>query len=306
MISLLLCALIGVNVINRVASKTCSNVVAARNNQIRYLLYLTLVGAVACTVFFALGGFRIKVTGITLLYAQIYSGVCVLSCICNMEAFKLANISGVVVLSSFGGLVATSLVGFFLFGEEIKLTTLLKIAIMLVAALLTFIDAKRFEGPSAKRKSSATLKLIIIILLLILAGSGNNIILKLYGRAEGVADINSMFFFTNAFQGALALTLFLLLSFKGRRDETVRSQFRDSLNLFSIIPILAIAASTFSSNVGSLLSAELIKLMDMSVYTPVSSAAAILAGFIASFIYRERHSVLFYLTAALSLAAVLI
>ena len=46
--------------------------------------------------------------------------------------------------------------------------------------------------------------------------------------------------------------------------------------------------------------------MDISVFTPVSSALGILAGFIASLVYRERHDVFFYITAVLAVIAVII
>ena len=307
MIPFLLAASVGVGALNRIASKTCSNVVAAKSNRMRYLLYLSTVAAVACLVFAILNGFKISATPKTLLYALIYSGVCILSCVCHLEAFKYSNISGVVVLSSFGSITATSAVGFILFNEAFELTTLLKIGIMLAASILTFIgSSSKGKSQDQSGKRSSAVRLVIIVLLLMIAGVLNTVLLKLFSAAEGVTDVNSMFFFTNVSQGVCALILYGFFALKGRSDPIVKENLSDSLKIFSVIPLVAIAVNTAMSNIGTAISAKLITLMEISVYTPVSSALGILAGFIASFIYREKHGITFYLTAALAIVAVII
>ena len=307
MLSLLVFAYTASTVVNKVASKTCSNVVAAKSNRIKYFVYLTLVGIIACGALFVINGFKISFTLPTLYYALAFSVICMRSVICHLEMFKLTNITGALVLSSMGSLVATSAIGFFLFREDVSGRTLLKIGIMLIPAVLTLIEAGQKSNDSKKKeRASASLKLVIFTLLLVVAGSGNTIIIKLYSNAENVTDISSMFFFTNVIQAVISLALLSFFILKRRRGESAQVQIRSAVGIFRPIPLLAVMANTVASNATSLLGAKLIERMAVSLYTPLSSAITIIAGVIASFIYREHHGVLFYLSAIIAIVAVVI
>ena len=86
----------------------------------------------------------------------------------------------------------------------------------------------------------------------------------------------------------------------------IHIQLGEAAKIFRLVPLLAIAANTFASNVNSLLSAALINRMNISLYTPISSALAIIAGVIASFIYREEKGLFFYLSAIFAIIAVIV
>ena len=301
MLPLLLLAYAALGVSGRVTSKACSNIVAAKSNRARYMLYLVLTGIIACFVFFVKGGFKIGLTANTLAYAAVYALICVLSTVCHVTAFQLANISEVVIFSTFGGLVATSAVGFFGFHEPPEPRALIKIAVMLVATVFSFIETKRAERDAGSaKKTRASLKLVLVLILLIVAGSGNVATLKLFGEADGVSDINSMFFFTNLFIAAGAAVIFALTAPKSKNDAA------DAFNMLRPLSLLLISTNTAISNLQSAISAELIFLMPVSVYNPVSSAIGVLVGVAASFIYRERHGIFFYLSALVALFAVII
>ena len=157
MLSLLIFVYTSASVVNKVASKTCSNVVAAKSNRIKYFVYLTLVGIIACGALFAINGFKISFTLQTLYYALAFSVICMLSVICHLEMFKLTNITGALVLSSMGSLIATSAIGFFLFREDVSGRTLLKIGVMLIPAVLTLIEAGQKSNASKRMKKQAHL-----------------------------------------------------------------------------------------------------------------------------------------------------
>ena len=296
----------GAMVLNKVSSKTCSNVVAAKSNRIKYLLYLLLVSIFASIVFFILNGFKILCTPSTLLFALAFCTVCTLSAICHLEIFKFSNIAGVVVLSSFGSLVATAIVGFFVFNEEVAPRTLLKIFLMFIPAVLTFIESSKNNKSSEKKDILVLIKLTIIIVLIIICGCGTTIILKFYANNPNVTDNNSMFFFTNVFQGVGTVLVLLFHIIKGRSNTQLLVNINEALRILRPLPIIAIVCNTAASNIGTLLSAELIKRMDISIYTPISSALGIIAGVIASFIYRESHGIYFYLSAIFAIIAVVV
>ena len=305
--TLLLLALTAAEVLGKVASKTCSNVIAAKSSRIKYLVYLILVGIVACNVLFVLNGFKVSCNARTLLYALVYSAICSIIAVCGLEILKYANISGVLVLSSLGSLLSSALVGVFLFHEELSTKTIIKICIMFIPAVLTFIETTRTkQSTGEKHGRSALLKLAIILLILIAVRCGNNVLIKFYKMDTAVTDISSMFIFTNAFQALTSLVPLIVYVIRKRSTPELRTELLDAKSIFRIIPILAIVANTSMSNVVSLISAELISIMDISLYTPTASALGMISGVIASFIYRERHGVSFYVSAVLAVIAVVI
>ena len=139
MIPFIILSCIAISTLNKFTSKTCSNIVSAKNNKLKYILYLTLMGFFACCVFFILNGFKIFCTTKTLYFALAFSGVCAGSVICTVNMFKFTNIASVVVLSGFGSMVAKCLIGFLIFDEPVSARTLLKIAIMTIPTVLTFL-----------------------------------------------------------------------------------------------------------------------------------------------------------------------
>lgn len=305
--TLLLFALTAAEVVGKIASKTCSNVIAAKSSRIKYFVYLIFVGIIACGILFALNGFKISCNPRTLLYALLYSAICSVIAVCGLEIMKFANIAGVLVLSSFGSLISSALVGIFVFHEEISRRTLIKICIMFIPAVLTFIETKYAKKDAPKKQGkSASFKLAVILLLLIAVRCGNNVLLKFYKMDTAVTDISSMFIFTNVFQALTSLVPLVFYIIKNRSTPELRTELADARSIFRLIPILAIIGSTSMSNIVSLISAELIGIMDISLYTPTVSALGMISGVIASFIYRERHGAIFYISASIALIAVII
>ena len=305
--TILLLALTVAEVVGKVASKTCSNIIAAKSSRIKYFIYLIIVGIIACGVLFTLNGFKVSCNPRTLLYALVYSVICSVIAVCGLEIMKYANISGVLVLSSLGSLISSALVGAFIFGEDIAPKTLVKMGIMFIPAVLTFIEAKQSQKESAKKRGkSAIIKLAVILLILITVRCGNNVLIKLYRMDSGVTDISSMFIFTNLFQSLTSLVPLIVYVIRKHSTPELRAEIADAKSILRLLPIIAIIANTTTSNVVSLISAELIGLMDISLYTPTVSALGMISGVIASFIYRERHGVFFYISAALAVIAVII
>ncbi len=305
--TILLLALTAAEVVAKVSSKTCSTIIAAKSSRIKYFVYLIIVGVVACFILFALNGFKMSYNPRTLLYALAYSVICSVISVCSLEIMKYANITGVLVLSNLGNLVSSALVGRFIFHEQITARTVIKICIIFIPAVLTFIETKMSQkSATEKRGKSAALKLAVILFILITVKCGNSVLIKFYKMDTRVTDISSMFIFTNLFQALTSLIPLIIYVAKKRSTPELRAELIDARSILRIIPIFAIVANTATSNVVSLISAELISLMDISVYTPTVSALAMISGVIASFIYRERHGITFYISAVLAVVAVII
>lgn len=290
----------GVGIVSRVASKTCSNIVAARTSIVKYLSYLVITGIIACGVFFVLGGFKLSFNTPTLLFSLAFALVCIASVVATISIYRFSSVAGAVVLASFGGNLASMAVGALIFGETITPSSLLRIGLLFIGCIFTFIETKKGEKRDEKRGARDTLILLLLLLLLVAAGCGNTVTMKLYGITPGVSDNNSFFFLTNVVIIVFSIIpLIALLLKRGAAAGEIRPLFRP-------IALVAMTANTATSNVMSLLSISIFALMDVSVFQPMSSAFAIIAGLVASLIFREKLGLFSYLAAATAVLAVII
>ena len=165
-----------------------------------------------------------------------------------------------------------SLVGLFLLNEEPSFGFFLSIVFMMTAIFLPY-----FKIYKVGEKNS-----IPICLALFLISSASVIIQKYYTLTDGVCDSRSFFLMTNLIIAAICILVIVVLSvFRVKKASEI---------LFSLSPrqIANILSRTLMSNVGSVVTITLISLMDVSVYSVISSSCGIISGaLISKFIVKE-------------------
>ena len=296
--ALLLLLLFALGVTGNFFSKWKSNGIKT-DTPLRYFLYLTLNGIVGSVFFLISGGFSLTVDASTAFYGALcalcVSGVLVASVL----LLRLASVAAVHVLVSGFGMLATSFLGALLFEEMLDGLRILRLSLMLAAIASIFFD-RRASGKGRKAQRGGNWIPLVLLLCVNTASSTGYSLSVRYYMLRGSADSHSLFFFTNAFLAAGALLIFLALAL--RRPATVRP----SLDMLRPRMIGLIAGSTVISNIGSLVSAWLVPLMDATVLTPVSSALNVLSAFAVTLLLRERCGRYAILAAVLALATVLI
>ena len=283
----------------RAFSKYCSDLTEQAGST-GYAIFLLVTGLFACLFFFCFNGFQITATVPTLLYALAYAVVAMICSVYTLKAFLYADVASVAVITSACGLIATSGIGALLFYETMDFIKVLRIVLMLGAIFLVFADVRRQGTEAAAEKRRKGIHFFFILLMLIAGNCASVIVLKYYSFASGVADENSLFFFTNVFivLGVLLWLLFHLI----RTPQKLKS----SVSSFSVKSLFPIAAATGFSNLNSLVSIRLISQMDVSLYTPVSSAMEIASGVIVSFLFREKMGLFSAIALILSVISVVI
>lgn len=288
-----------VSVSYSLSSKFCSNS-ATQSGPEGYGVYLLVTAVVACIFFFCSNHFQITATLPTLLYAMGYAAIAILCNIYGLKVLLYADGASVTVISSACGLITTSGIGILLFQETLDWLKAARIFTMLCAILCIFLDVRKKDEPAPKGKRKKSLSFLLVMTALILGNSASVILLKYYSMAKNVADENSLFFFTNVFM-ILAILPWSIIRLK--RNPNRMADFLPMLRLKSLS---AITLSTLSSNINSLISVRLIRIMDVSVYTPVTSATGIISGLATSFILREKIGKWSMLAALLAFASILI
>jgi drug/metabolite transporter (DMT)-like permease len=285
-------------------AKGTSRVVAGASRA-KYSLFLTVNGLVACFFFWMFSGFSLSVNSVTLFFSAIYAVIVASLIILNMIAYSMVSISGVNIILNGCGLLCTSAVGFLFFSEEISPRTLAKILIMMIAIMLTFIETKRGEAKKANSRGETDSRgkaglLMLVLILIVIASSANTVTLKCFTLNQSVADENSFFFFTNVFLALGCAIVFFVEAIRKKQELS------DAKDIFTVRALVPIVGNTLFSNIGSLVGVIVLAEMDISVYTPISSAIGILSGVAGSLIYREKLGILSYFAAVLALVAVLI
>ena len=287
-------------------SKLCSNMLA-ENSVAKYSLVLILTSLIACGFFFVSGGFHLAISGMTLLYSAIYALVVAVSVVSNLMVYRYASISDVNVTTSACGMICTALIGYVFFAEEVSLRGILRLAIMLAAIVLVFLDQKQAAAPTPPSdatekdapKGSRHLTILIVLLgVVTLAVCANTIVLKLFTASPRVTDQNSFFFFTNV---VLAVFAAVALAIDSRRHP---GTFSEALTLLQPRKLVSMAGNTVCSNIGSIVSVLIVAQMDVSIYSPLTTAIGILVGLVGSWIFCERLGRFSYLAAAVSVVVI--
>lgn len=283
----------------KVFTKLCSHSIAGRST-CAYALFLTVNGLVACVFFFISGGLAIHLNLSTLIYSILYAAVITLSLIASILAYKHATVAAVSIIPTGFSLLGSMLIGYAFFEEAIGARTVARVAVMLCASLLIFLDQRKHRVSPTEVKKKKLAPTIAVFTAVILFGYGNTIVTKSFAISPHVTDANSFFFMTNALIVIGALLVLLVEGLKSRES------LQASLFLLKPKSLLSLSGNTVCSNVGSLLSLRLVALMDVSLYTPIASAVGILLAIVGSWIFRERLGLYSYLAAAVACVAILL
>ena len=283
---------------SKIFGKLCSNLVIG-GSVASYALYFMFNGTVACIFFFVSGGFKLSLNLPTAIYSVIFAIIVVLS-IVGLLAYKLADVSSITIITSTSALVATSMLGAFIFKENVDLTTVVRILIMLVAVTLTFLDKRKASHAQTDKSSPKhrMLLLTLVIFVTTLSNAASTIITKFYALDPNVTDENSFFFFTNVFLFAFASIAFAADSIKNH------THFKDAIKLLNPKRSVTLVGNTVCSNVSSLVGILLIALIDVSLYSPLNSAIGIISGVTVSLLFCEKLGLLSYLAAIIACIAI--
>lgn len=301
-ISLLFLILFVVGIGSKAFSKLCSNILT-QNSVSKYSLVLVINSVVACLFFGIFGGFKIAVNRDTLLYAVIYAVIAAVSIISSVVVYRYATISNVNIVSSSCGMLCTAVVGWMFFSEKMDILNVARLVIMLVAIVFVFFDQKKKESaiaPTMERKKGNLFSLIVIIAIITACGCANTVVLKAFAISENVTDENSFFFLTNVFLLIIALIVFIVTCMRKK------GEFKDSAKLLHPKKLIAIGGNTVCANISSLVSVFIVAQLDVSIYSPISSALGIIVGLVGSLMFREKLGVFAYVAAAVSCIAVVI
>ena len=299
MVLLMYLAFFACSVFETALAKLISRSVTAVGNAARPL-YLLINGVTACAAFYILGGFRLEVNPRTLVYSAVFSAVCIASLLTSVAVYRYASVSLVGVARNSASVIFNTFLGVLLFREVLALRSIFRIALLLLAIFILFFGAKKGEKRIDGGHSGHGVTAVSLIAFSVLLSGAVSVISKLYAGDPGVCDSNSFFFFTNVVMIVFSAGWLFLSCRKDR--EAVRA----AAKALRAEDLVFFAGSTVMSNLVSLLTVAILARQDVSMFTAVISAMAILGAVLVSLFFREKLSFYSVLAAVFAGAAMFI
>ena len=288
MLGILFCGFFLTQIFSDVMRKKNSNVFSV-SGITGSLFYVFETSLFALFYFWALNGFKLSFNNHVLVYGMIYGIVVILTLVLSIFVYRYATFSFVTFVSGSISLMLSLLVGNLLFNEVISPDKILRIALMLVATFVIFLGNKNKDNKKSSSeehqaniaKSNFVIACVIIVLNSILAAVATAI-LKFYAGDPNVTDQNSFFFATNIFS---ALFVLPILPFTMKKNKVKMSE------LFRMVKskkTVYSAVTTINSNIRSIIQILILGMMDVSIFSPISSALGFVAVAIATPIIGEK------------------
>ena len=301
-IELLFFIIAAMGIASKAFSKLCSNMISQKSLA-SFSVVLIVNGIAACLFFYISSGFVLSINGATALYSLIYALVAGVSVVSNLIVYKYASISNVTIISNSCGMFCTAILGGIFFSEHVSGKTVLRLFIMLAAMILAFVDQKRNNHSNNAQKSSkkrSLLPLILIVIVITACGCANTVVLKAFSNSTKVTDENSFFFFTNVILCIGSGIVFAIACLRKR------GELKSSVLLLRPRRLVSVVGNTVCSNISSIVTVLIVAVMDVSLYSALSSAMGVLTGVIGSLLFKEKQGIFAYLAVVIACVAILI
>lgn len=267
------------------------------------LFYVFETSILGLFYFCALNGFRLHFNRTVVLYGLLYGIVVIATLIPSIFLYNYASFAFISFISSCLSLVFSLLSGRIFFGEVISEDKLMRIILMLAAAAVIFAGRRLEEHSDNENREKHRKKLFMALLLILfsaLVGTMGTAVMKFYMLSEQATDQNSFFFITNIFSAALVLPIF---PFVMKRDSV---RVKDIWDMVKTQKTLYAAITTMNSNIGSIVQIMILSIMDVSVYTPLSSAMVFVAIIAATPLIGEKLNKYVLIAAVLAILSVVL
>ena len=270
-----------------------------------YGYYYVTHSLVACIFFILSGGFSISINTATLLFSVALAAVILINMLVSMLKLRYMNVLGAGILTTPLNLLLIALAGNLLFGEDITLSVCLKILVTTVSAVLIFIDIQRNKGHDDNKENDKGGRIdlkryVPLMLISVLLGVIQTLLVKAFVISERVTNEHSFYLLTNVFMLSWGVIMLITSALKGRGN------LKTGLSFFKPRRVLSTFGNVVSSNVTSLVTVPILVGINISIFSPVSSAWSIVVSVIISLIFKEKLGLFSYLAAAVGILAIFV
>ena len=138
--------------------------------------------------------------------------------------------------------------------------------------------------------------MLISVLLVVI----KTLLVKAFVISERVTNEHSFYLLTNVFMLSWGVIMLITSALKGRGN------LKTGLSFFKPRRVLSTFGNVVSSNVTSLVTVPILVGINISIFSPVSSAWSIVVSVIISLIFKEKLGLFSYLAAAVGILAIFV
>ena len=287
------------------ATNKLTSVVMDGESRSTYYSHCMIRSLAACLFFFMLGGFSISINAKTLLFSLGYGLAILAHIFIGLFSLRFMNVLGAGILSTPPNLILTAIMGVLLWNEEITASKYIAIILTSISALLMFIDIRNTGKKSAEDKNGSgrvNFKAYIPLMLLSVVFSVmQSLFLKAFAVSTDVTDENSFYFLTNLVILAFGVVMLIIHSFKDRSEIRVGLK-----SFFTVKRAIPTSVNVLLGNVAAIALIPILAEVDISTFTPVSSAFSIVVGIFVSLLFKEKLGIFSYIAALVAIAAMFV
>ncbi len=234
-------------------------------NNLPTMIMMNLVNAMFGSVYFLLlCNFNIRMNFTTFAFSFGYAMLVFNSLAISLVALSRMSIPVKTIVGMLGSVLGSVLVGRIFFGEKITVNSVLAVLFLLAAVILPYIKNNEVE---AGRNP------FWICIWLFLTCAISSVYLKFYTEHPKSLEANNMFFMTNFICLIICvIAVIIYLAVKSNRER------KSVLTVLGPKHVINIGMRTALSNISALISVFVIAVMDISVYTVVTSSIGLAAG----------------------------
>ena len=261
-------------------------------NICRYGIILIFTSVFAMINFAVISGFDITFSPVNIVYGIIYGVCCCLSVVFSMVTLKYSTVAFKMIFVGSLSLVLNQIAGIIIFKEAILAENIIKCILRIISAIVVVAPVKYGQKTEYKGIIMCCICVLVEVLCSVVTKSG---------AMQKNLDPDSWFFITNLFLFIIS-TVFTLFIVKLHKFKV-----SDEIQNIGMKGLFWVFLSAVASNLFSLLSVKLMSLVDLSYYSPVSSALTMIACFVVSrFVLGEAAGKRMYIAVILSIFAVTI
>lgn len=250
-----------------------------KSDAIHYIGYNAINAAVATVNFLLILKGKIVLNKTVFCFSLIYAFVIIITLCLSVAALKYMTVALNSVISSIGSLTISTLFGMLFLKEPFTPQICASLILLLIAVILPFC----FQNNKMNKDRTKAVKALFLISAAVFTISGaSNVLLKAYTLLPTEYNSSQLFFWCNL--NILCICLLCIPAFKIKPGSVYRFK-----KMFTFKQLLLIIGLTLTSNVNSLLGAELLKRISISGYTVVSSSITIVSSLlVSSLFFKEK------------------
>ena len=256
---------------------------SVKQTAITSLVMLIETGMIGALLFLFVGGFRIQITPVSLLFAICFAVVMIPYYMLGIKALSLGSLAVYSMFMMLGGMLVPFFYGVCFLNEPISVSKI--VGTVLLSLFMIMQSFSHGDGEETSKKKNGGLFIFICIMIFFINGA-TGVIAKAHQLSEKPIDEISFTVISCALTSLFSAFALLFACMKNKAIARIRLA-----STLRLRPLIAMSLIGVTAYVGNFLHLKAASTVPASVQFPlVSGGVIVLSAVISAFAFRERLS----------------